>query len=947
MKHRNTKPRFYHFVTLYTRLFAFLIPGIINANDLDKFPPETLNGLRAQYYLTGKGYDKLMSVVEGELPNKIAILPNVNLDNTWHPAFTGFADNFILHLTGLIYIPQSGKYTFRLRSDDGSRLWIDDKPIVDNDGAHGDIVIDNYVRLSAGYHRLKVEYFQVGWFKHLILEWKKPRDNTFSVIPASAFTHTKAANQTSPGNKKVIEPGQELKEDDIDNLPQGESAGLLVNIYKTEKLYSQIMRLVPGQTPNKAMIVHGLNFQYDTHPGFGGFGDNFILHAIGNINIAAGGKYKFKLTSDDGSRLMIDDKVVIDHDGTHGSTPKEGEVNLTPGKHSFKLEYFQGWFSKTLILEWIEPGESTYALVSPAVFTHKNAVLVVAPGNKSVIEAGASPGDGLPLAGVHPSYSLQTIRNNSFQPAVGGMDFLPNGKLVVSNVYDGKIYLVNGVLGNGPYTQKLIASNFNFPLGIKVVNGEIYVLERTRLVKLIDSNGDEVADQQQVISSGWGTTGNFHEFAFGLAYKDGFFYATLSIGIDFGGKSSQLQNSDRGKVLKIAMDGSYTLHAKGLRTPNGVNFGVDNQLFISDNQGDWLPANRINHFRPNGFYGNRDVDRAFSSSLTETPPLVYLPQNLIGNSPSQMVEVLSGPYKGQMFYGDVTYGGIQRIFVEKINKVYQGAVFRFTQGLEAGVNRLVWGPDGALYVGEVGGPGNWSQAGKLTYGLQKLKYNGKQTYDFKAVRALSNGFELEFTEPIHQSVGNNASFYKAEHWTYNPTSEYGGPNVNQTQLVINSVEVSRDRKKVVLRIGNLKKGYVVHLKVDKGVTNQAGAPLWNTEAWYTLNEIPATLYSASARLASSSERSASEEKSFSLSLYPNPADFSTTLELQSANEGNYRIRLFDLLGREKLFKQIKIHPGPSQAIPIDTQTFPAGIYIMEVSNQETGEVAKEKLVIEK
>lgn len=72
-----------------------------------------------------------------------------------------------------------------------------------------------------------------------------------------------------------------------------------------------------------------------------------------------------------------------------------------------------------------------------------------------------------------------------------------------------------------------------------------------------------------------------------------------------------------------------------------------------------------------------------------------------------------GPYKNQLLHGDVCYGGLQRVFMEKINGNYQGCVFRFSQGLEGATHRLVWGPDGALYMGMIGNPGNWSQQGKL------------------------------------------------------------------------------------------------------------------------------------------------------------------------------------------------------------------------------------------
>src|SRR5690606_19052417 len=123
----------------------------------------------------------------------------------------------------------------------------------------------------------------------------------------------------------------------------------------------------------------------------------------------------------------------------------------------------------------------------------------------------------------------------------------------------------------------------------------------------------------------------------------------------------------------------------------------------------------------------------------ETAPAIWLPQNEIGNSPTEPVLIREGPYKGQMLHGDMAHGGIKRDFLEKINGRYQGAVFRFSQGFEAGVNRLAWGPDGALYVGQVGMKGGgWSWKDKLA-GLQKITFNGKITFEMLAVRALPDG----------------------------------------------------------------------------------------------------------------------------------------------------------------------------------------------------------------
>lgn len=314
------------------------------------------------------------------------------------------------------------------------------------------------------------------------------------------------------------------------------------------------------------------------------------------------------------------------------------------------------------------------------------------------------PGFGAALAGVHPSYDLRTIHPPDFKPRVGGLAFLPDGRLLVTT-WDsvGGVYLLDGVKTGDPrkVTVKRIAAGLAEPLGIEVVDGEIYVLQKHELTRLIDRDGDEITDEYRTVCNGWGVTDDFHEFAFGLVYKDGFFYATLSMAMRL--MADEKQKPDRGRTLKISRDGRYEWLNYGLRTPNGIGVGVDEELFVTDNQGQWLPANKLIHVQKGDFHGMAwGIPDSLATSPVMTPPAIWLPQDEIGNSPSEPVLVRDGPYAGQMLHGDVSHGGIKRDFLEKINGRYQGAVFRFTQGLEAGVNRLRWGPDGALYVGGVG-----------------------------------------------------------------------------------------------------------------------------------------------------------------------------------------------------------------------------------------------------
>lgn len=68
----------------------------------------------------------------------------------------------------------------------------------------------------------------------------------------------------------------------------------------------------------------------------------FALDYIGSIYVPIAGTYAFRLDSDDGSKLYLDGKVVVDNDGQHGMSESSGSVQLTKGDHPFRLSYFQG-----------------------------------------------------------------------------------------------------------------------------------------------------------------------------------------------------------------------------------------------------------------------------------------------------------------------------------------------------------------------------------------------------------------------------------------------------------------------------------------------------------------------------------------------------------------------------------------------------------------------------
>jgi hypothetical protein len=79
--------------------------------------------------------------------------------------------------------------------------------------------------------------------------------------------------------------------------------------------------------------------------GFPGFEDRtewFSVTITGSFTLREPGIYRFRLKSDDGSRLFIDNQLVVDNDGIHDAISKRGEIELSEGRHRFLLEYFQG-----------------------------------------------------------------------------------------------------------------------------------------------------------------------------------------------------------------------------------------------------------------------------------------------------------------------------------------------------------------------------------------------------------------------------------------------------------------------------------------------------------------------------------------------------------------------------------------------------------------------------
>lgn len=457
---------------------------------------------------------------------------------------------------------------------------------------------------------------------------------------------------------------------------------------------------------------------------------------------------------------------------------------------------------------------------------------------KKIEKTLPSPGFGGALEKVHPSFDLQTIRPSWFMPRVGGMDFLSEGTLLIAT-WDsiGAVYALKG-LESGDTNQisiQRIAEGLHEPLGLKVVNDELFVMQKPELTQLIDHDGDGEIDEYKAICNSFGVTNDFHEYAYGLEYKGGFFYVTLGLAMRL--MSHEEQHPDRGTALKISKDGQFSTVLKGLRQPNGLGQSAAGDIFITENQGQWVPACKVVVLRDGDFHGCQYGTGDRYADREAVAPAVWLPQDEIGNSPGQPIEVKDGLYQNQLLFGEITHGGIKRVFLEKVNDQWQGAAFRFSQGLEAGINRMVWGPDGALYVGGVGMNGNWAWQGNQ-YGLQRLVPNGKTAFEMLQIEVTNKGFKITFTQPLAADLALSQKDLLVQQWRYEATENYGGPKLDLVTLKPSQVLISEDRRTVTLTIPGQKEGHVLYFLLDKRIRSAEGQSLWSGEAWYTLNRIP-------------------------------------------------------------------------------------------------------------
>jgi hypothetical protein len=325
---------------------------------------------------------------------------------------------FAARYEGLLYAPKAGEYELTLISDDGGRLSIEGAPAVAVDGLHPMQAGTANVFLAEGFHAVAIDFFQNEGDAGLIFEWRPPGAASSEPVPRRALY---ASTSTAVERPRVDEveppsarPGETVeirgrgfvgdgRADRVTfsgvaatveaaapgrlvvRVPDGARSGPLV-VQSGELVadpvdfrvlgrglqgayYSfgdQALARIPdldGRAPDFVRVDPQIHFSEDWTFRLPFVPEHFAARWTGSIDVPRDGVYRFRMGSDDGSRLAIDGRPVVDNDGLHGYLEVEGAVELAAGRHAIEVDFFENGGYAAVNLLWTPPGAPGPSLV--------------------------------------------------------------------------------------------------------------------------------------------------------------------------------------------------------------------------------------------------------------------------------------------------------------------------------------------------------------------------------------------------------------------------------------------------------------------------------------------------------------------------------------------------------------------------------------------------------
>jgi len=356
-----------------------------------------------------------------------------------------------------------------------------------------------------------------------------------------------------------------------------------------------------------------------------------------------------------------------------------------------------------------------------------------------------------------------------------GLDHLPDGRIAVCTCH-GDVWLVTVDEKAATCSWQRFATGLYHPLGLKVVDGKVVVLETGQLTRLHDLNNDGEADFYECITNDWHTGGGEHSYDTCLE--------TDPAGNFYFFKTGDTHTQHGGCLMKASKDGNKVeVFATGFRHPIGLGMSPAGILTGADQEGNWMPATRIDEYHKGGFYGDMRAHHRVTAPKTYDPPLCWLPRE-VDNSAGGQVWVpkyepgtsATGGWAASPLAGlplHLSYGRCKPFVLlrqECSDGVVQGGVVGLDLRFLSGVCRGRFGPDGHLYVCGLNG---WQTAAQADGCLQRVRNTGKPLDVPVEMVVDGDTVRLKFSRPLDARSVSNTANYRAAWWNYVWSGEYG------------------------------------------------------------------------------------------------------------------------------------------------------------------------------
>jgi hypothetical protein len=416
-----------------------------------------------------------------------------------------------------------------------------------------------------------------------------------------------------------------------------------------------------------------------------------------------------------------------------------------------------------------------------------------------------------------------------------GFDFFRDGRAAVCTL-SGDVWIVSGLDARLDHVKwKRFATGLYEPLGLRILEDQIYVLDRNGIVRLHDLNHDGEADFYENFNSDLVSDANYHSFHYDLQTdREGNFYYAVT------GNQMPMAKPDHSCVVKVSKYGDKAeVFSTGLRAANGLGMGPNDELTVGDNQGHWVPASPIFLAKPGAFFGfhgdSRRVSEAeFAAHIKEhpknDPPICWVPYKWDNSAGGQVWAGKNwGPFRNHMLH--MSYGKctLFALLSETVDGITQGGVVQIPGKFDSGVMRGRLNPlDGQVWLCGLNG---WQSSANKDGCLQRVRYTGKSSYQPTDLHMTTAGVRVTFPCELDPETANDAGGYTFEAWGYQPTEKYGSdeykisdPNVKgHDSFEVQKAVLLADKRTILLTVEGLKPvtQYVINMRLKAA----DGAPI--------------------------------------------------------------------------------------------------------------------------